>query len=63
LQKAILTGFGAPDADKLLIFKFLIIRNIVTHLGGGPQRLGSLMGAVSYKPEEKISKKHQAASA
>lgn len=32
LQKALLKGFGEPDAEKFLIFRFLLIRHTLTHL-------------------------------
>lgn len=34
LQKALLEGFGHPQADRLMIFKFLLIRHTLTHLVG-----------------------------
>lgn len=33
-QKALLEGFGMPDADQLMMFRFLLIRHILTHLVG-----------------------------
>ena len=32
LQKSLLAGFGNPDADDLRMFRFLSVRNILTHL-------------------------------
>lgn len=34
LQEALLEGFGDPDADRLMMFRLLTIRNILTHLSG-----------------------------
>jgi hypothetical protein len=34
MQKALLEGFGMPDADQLMMFRFLLIRHILTHLMG-----------------------------
>lgn len=34
LQQALLGGFGQPEADQLLLFRYLTVRNILTHLTG-----------------------------
>lgn len=34
LQQSLLQGFGQPNANQLLIFKFLLIRHTLTHLVG-----------------------------
>jgi len=34
LQKALLEGFGSPEAERLMIFRFLLVRHTLTHLVG-----------------------------